>query len=225
MSQPWLALCLIFCFASPSWGEQNVNPHINQHYQNPDINQWRGIFESDGREIWHHRHDIIKALKLRLGLSVADVGTGTGFFALMMAEEVGKNGTVYAVDIAQNFVEGVLERAREAKLDNIIGVVNDQKSVHLPDASVDLIFISDTYHHFEYPVTTLKSIRTALVPGGEVVVIDYRKIPGRSSVWVMGHVRGNREQVIEEFEAQGFELIEELDLMKTQFYLRFKKTE
>lgn len=219
-----LSFVLFFMIVGSAFAEQNTNPHINRHYQDADVEQWRDVFESDGREVWDRRYDIIKALDLKTGQRVADVGAGTGFFSLIMAEKVGPEGKVYAVDISKNFVDGVMERAKQAGFKNMIGVVNDQKSVRLPDASVDLVFISDTYHHFEYPITTLKTIHSALIENGEVVVIDYRKIPGRSSSWVMGHVRGGRQQVIKEFESEGFELVEDLDFMGTQFYLRFRKT-
>lgn len=116
-----------------------------------------------------------------------------------------------------------MERAQQANLQNMVGIVNDQKSVHLPDASVDLVFISDTYHHFEYPQTTLKSIQSTLVEGGELVVVDFKKVAVESSPWVMGHVRGGKQQAKAEIEAVGFELVKDLDFMKSQYYLRFRK--
>lgn len=110
MSLRRFCLVLLVLVSFPLSAEQNTNPQINQHYQNPDVGEWRGVFERDGREIWDRRHDILKALNLKSGMRVADVGTGTGFLALMMAEKVGPEGRVYAVDIAKNFVDGVMER-------------------------------------------------------------------------------------------------------------------
>lgn len=216
--------CLFFALlAPPLIAEQNVNPDINSHYKNPDVTRWQGVFERDGREIWDRRGDIIRHLRLQPGQAIADVGAGTGFFSLLMAREVGATGRVYAVDIAKNFVDASVQRAREQGLDNVIGVVNDQQSVHLPPASVDLVFISDTYHHFEYPQATLRSIHSALKPNGELVIIDFRRDASQSSSWVLDHVRADNQRVITEIETAGFELTEKLDFMQTQYYLRFRR--
>jgi ubiquinone/menaquinone biosynthesis C-methylase UbiE len=203
--------------------EQNVNPTINRHYQNPDFEHWVGIFERPGREVYDQRHAIVKALALQPGMVIADVGAGTGLFTRLFAREVGESGLVYAVDISKNFVKNILRTAREQDLDNIKGIVNDQKSVHLPAASVDMVFISDTYHHFEYPITTMDSIYQALRPNGQLIIIDFHKQKGISSDWVMSHVRSNRENVIHEIESAGFRLSREFDFLETNYFIKFIK--
>ena len=216
----WLLMSLM---ALPAAAEQNVNPGINRHYDNANVNQWRGIFERDGREVWDRRDDIIRHLRLQPGLRIADVGAGTGFFTALMAGEVAPGGRVYAVDITPNFVTASVQRAKDLGLNNVVGVINDPRSVRLATNSVDLVFISDTYHHFEYPRSTLGSIHQALTPKGELVVIDFKRIPGISSPWVLGHVRAGEAEVTAEIEAAGFELTERLDFMRSQYYLRFRK--
>ncbi len=220
----WFATGLLALVASlPLRAEQNVNPGINSGYVNPNVLQWRGVFERDGREIWDRRDDILRHLRLKPGDVIADVGAGTGFLTMLMAREVAPEGRVYAVDIAPNFIDAIEQRAKDKGLTNVIGVVNDQKSVRLPPNSVDLVFVSDTYHHFEYPQTTLASIAEALRPGGELVVVDFIRIPGVSSPWVLGHVRAGEATFTSEIEAAGFELKERLGFMRTQYYLRFRK--
>lgn len=224
ISAIWFAAGLFALVATlPLRAEQNVNPGINSGYANPNVLQWRGVFERDGREIWDRRDDILRQLRLQPGDVVADVGSGTGFFTTLMAREVAPGGRVYTVDIAKNFVDATVQRAKDHGLTNVIGIVNDQKSVRLPPNSVDLVFVSDTYHHFEYPQTTLASIAEALRPDGELVVIDFIRIPGISSPWILGHVRAGEETFTAEIEAAGFELKERLGFMRTQYYLRFRK--
>lgn len=223
MIRSFLGCLFLALLTPPLIAEQNVNPEINSHYKNPDVTQWQGVFERDGREIWDRRGDIIRHLRLQPGQVIADIGAGTGFFSILMAREVGATGRVYAVDIAKNFVDASVQRAREQGLDNVIGVVNDQQSVQLAPASVDLVFISDTYHHFEYPQATLRSIHSALKPNGELVTIDFRRVASQSSSWVLDHVRADSQRVISEIEAAGFELTEKLDFMQTQYYLRFRR--
>jgi ubiquinone/menaquinone biosynthesis C-methylase UbiE len=217
----WVLLGLLLSL--PLGAEQSVAPGINRGYDNPNVTQWRGVFERDGREVWDRRDDIIRHLRLQPGQAIADVGAGTGFFTALMAREVGTTGIVYAVDIAQNFVDASVQRARDQGLRNVVGVVNDPRDVRLPENSVDLVFISDTYHHFEYPRSTLRSIHRALRPGGEMVVIDFKRIPGFSNPWVLNHVRAGESVVTAEITAAGFELVERLDFMQTQYYLRFRK--
>lgn len=219
-----LTLMLILVLAAmPLLAEQNVSPGINRHYESPDVAQWRGVFERDGREVWDRRHDIIRHLRLRPGLFVADIGAGTGFFTALMAREVGEQGRIYAVDIAPRFVEASVQRAGDHGMQNVVGVVNDQQSVRLPANSVDRVFISDTYHHFEYPRSILGSIHEALKVSGELVVIDFKRVPGESNPWVLGHVRAGEADVVAEVEAAGFELTESLDFMQTQYFLRFRR--
>lgn len=209
--------------AAPLPAEKNVNPGFNSYYENADVEQWQGVFEREGREVWDKREEIVLRLGLKPGMAAADVGAGTGFFTLLIAHEVGSDGRVYAVDIEKNFVDASVERVRKAGLDNAVGIINDQKSVKLPRESVDMVFISDTYHHFEYPKTTLQSIHEALRPEGELVIIDYKRVAGESSAWVMSHIRVDTGGVIDEVESQGFRLVERPDFMRSRFFLRFQK--
>jgi SAM-dependent methyltransferase len=144
-------------------------------------------------------------------------------FQHVSAAIVGNDGKVYAVDISRTFIDNVQRTSRAQGLNNVIGIVNSQTGTGLPPASMDLVFLSDTYHHFEYPEKMLASIHRALKPGGILVVIDFERIPGKSSTWILGHVRAGREPVIREIEAAGFRLIEQPALLKENFYLRFRR--
>lgn len=216
---------ILVLLAGPVVGEEaSIRPGINDHYRDPDYAHWVRVFESPGREIYARRQDILAALRLRPGQRVADIGSGTGLFSFLMAREVGPEGRVYMVDIAENFIESALARARNQGLTNIEGLVNDPQSTGLGPNSVDLAFVCDTYHHFEYPRSMLASLHQALADDGQLVIIDFRRRPGLSSNWVMDHVRAGREQVVAEVEAAGFRLLEAPELLRSNYFLRFAKS-
>ncbi len=203
--------------------EQSVRPGINKHYENPRFQDWVNRFERPGREVYDKRYEVIDATGVKPGMTVADIGAGTGLFTRLFSARVGPKGQVFAVDISRVFVENILRIGKEQGLNNIEGIVNTPRNVSLPPGSIDLAFVCDTYHHFEYPESTLKSIRQALRPEGALIVIDFRKVPGFSSPWVMNHVRAGKKTVIKEIEAAGFKLVEERPLLRHNYYLRFLK--
>lgn len=223
-----LTLALAILFAAGCWGlalakEASVVPGINAPFANPAYESWVGVFEAEGREVYDRRHDIVKALRLQPGMAVADIGAGTGLFTRLFSPAVGPTGRVYAVDIAREFVTAIQRTAREQGLVNVVGIVNPPDEVGLPPESIDLAFLSDTYHHLEYPITMLASIRKALRPGGQLVIVDYERIPGVSTPWVMGHVRAGKDSVILEVETAGFRLMEDKPLLIQNFFLRFER--
>ena len=223
---PYLILLLLLTGSSWSFAESPaVDPEINAYYQDADYARWKSIFESHGREVYDRRVEILDRLEIRPGMRIADVGAGTGLFTMLFAEAVGPSGKVYAVDISKSFLAAIGQRAGEAGLDNVVSVLNGQSSAELPPGSVDLVFLADTYHHFEYPRAMLDSIRAALVPGAMLAIIDFRREPGVSNRWILGHVRAGREEVIREVEQAGFKLIDEPIKLRENYFVRFRKVD
>lgn len=203
--------------------DQSVRPGVNAHYEDADFERWQRIFERPGREVYDRRDDVVAELGLRPGMAVADVGAGTGLFTRLMAREVGADGVVYAVDITPGFVEKTVATSHAAGLPNVRGIVNTPRDVALPESSVDLVFVCATYHHFEYPRSMLQSIRQALREDGRLVVVDFRRVPGRSSAWVLDHVRAGAAVVRAEIEAEGFRLLADRPVMAGHFFLEFAR--
>lgn len=202
---------------------QGASPEINEQYRNPDFGRWQRSFETEGREVYDKRLAIVDAVDLKLGQAVADIGAGTGLFTRLFAARVGPRGRVYAVDIARAFIEGNLQRARAARLSNVIGIVSTQGDARLEEASVDVVFICDAYHHFEDPPAMLASIRRALKPGGVLVIVDFERIPGVSPEWLLKHVRAGKEEFRREVEGSGFRFAGEVKLMRENYFLRFTR--
>lgn len=215
---------LVVLFALSVHGqEKSVNPGINDNFQNPEPKTFEERFETEGREVYDNRKLIVEKLALQPGMAVADVGAGTGLFTRLMAPKVGPTGKVYAVDIAKTFVDHTVMSSHARGLKQVEGVVCTPDDAKLAPGSVDLVFICDTYHHFEFPYKTMLSIGRALKPGGRVALLDFERIEGVSSDWTMGHVRAGKEVFQQEIEDAGFELVEELDLFKENYFLVFKK--
>ncbi|MFY9342013.1 MAG: class I SAM-dependent methyltransferase [Planctomycetota bacterium] len=215
------------CHGAPPTPEASVKPGINQDFLDPalDVTKYEQRFEVESREIFAHRARIAGLLRLRAGMSVADVGAGTGLFTVMFAPVVGPAGTVYGVDIAEKFVAHIQQLAAQRQLRNVAAVLCSERSTALPATSVDLVFVCDTYHHFEYPQSTLASIHQALRPGGELVVVDFIREPGVSRQWVLDHVRAGLPVVGQEIAAAGFELVrvEDTPFLRENYMVRFRK--
>jgi ubiquinone/menaquinone biosynthesis C-methylase UbiE len=220
---PWTPLALLLLLAvacvcppsaapeAPPERPQSVAPGINESYLDPELDVERFVqrFETESREIYLYRENIVAWVDPQPGERIADVGAGTGLFSFPFAEAVGNTGRVDAVEIAPAFVEHLESEARRRNLPQLRAVLGAEDDILLPAASIDKLFTCDTYHHFEYPEATLASIHRALVPGGRFYVIDFERIEGISRPWVLGHVRAGREVFQAEIEAAGFELIDD----------------
>jgi squalene-hopene/tetraprenyl-beta-curcumene cyclase len=219
-----LAVCFLPFVSAPAQ-EKSVRPGINKPFENPDVKEYLKKFEGESREIAAQAGQIVAACRLKPGMVVADIGAGTGLFARKFAAEVGEKGKVYAVDIAPTFLRHIEKSCKESGIKNVETILCDQFSTKLPRNSVDLVFICDTYHHFEFPQKTLASIRDALRPGGQIILIDFHRIAGKSSDFVMGHVRAGQEVFVREITTAGFKMIGEEKLLKENYFLRFEKKE
>jgi ubiquinone/menaquinone biosynthesis C-methylase UbiE len=199
---------------------------INEPFKKPDVKGFIKKFESDDREIFAKRHEIVAALGLRTGMAVADVGAGTGLFTRLFAEKVGKTGRVYAVDIAPRFLAHIAADAKKHGQSQVVTVQGSQSSTNLGPESVDLVFLCDVYHHLENPDKTLASIGQALKPRGRLVVIDFDRVEGRSADFVLKHVRASQDVFRKEIEAAGFwlEPVKNPPTFKENFFLRFEKS-
>lgn len=202
-------------------------PDINKDFLDPnmDVQRWIDRFELESREIYAGRQSILKATGVKPGQRIADIGAGTGLFTRLFAEATGPSGWVFAVDISPNFIEHIRTQLDKSDIRFASPVLSSQKSITLPPNSIDLAFVCDTYHHFEFVPETVQSIHSALIEGGTLVVIDFERIPGKSRQWVIDHVRGDKNRFREEIEAGGFEFVEEVAIpeFEENYLLKFKK--
>ena len=220
-----LLAVLAFGIAPAYAQEKSVRPGINKIYENPNIDESVRRFESENREVFAKRKQIVAACKIKPGMAVADIGAGTGLFTRLFAAEVGPQGRVYAVDIARKFIEHIEKSCKEAGLKNVTGIACTPTSSELPPNSVDLVFLSDTYHHFEYPQKTMASVRRALRPGGHLILVDYCRIEGKTPDWLLKHLRAGQDVFTKEIEAAGFKVVDRGDFLKDNYLVRFEKAD
>jgi SAM-dependent methyltransferase len=222
-------LTFLFCLTAALWDAQSqetsINPGINDSFRDPNVQDFVGRFEVESREVFARRHEIVAACRIKPGETVADVGAGTGVFTRLFSEAVGKEGRVIAVDISQTFLDHIMATCREAGQRNVDTLLAKSDSTQLPAETVDVAFICDTYHHFEFPSKSMTSLQRALKPGGRVILVDFRRIPGTSSDWVLNHVRAGQETFEAEILKSGFKKVrEEPELLRENYFVVFQKS-
>ena len=117
---------------------------------------------------------LLKALALKPGAVVADVGAGSGYHTFRMAERVGPAGKVYAVDIQKEMLDIIRAKTKRAKLTNVEPVQGTLTDPKLPANSVDLILLVDVYHELSHPFEMTEGMVKALKPGGRLVFVEFR---------------------------------------------------
>jgi intracellular sulfur oxidation DsrE/DsrF family protein/SAM-dependent methyltransferase len=216
--------CTCYWVAFVAAQEKSVRPGINDSFRDPDVKEFLGRFEVESREVFTRRKEIVAACGIQAGQTVADIGAGTGLFTRLFSAAVGKDGRVIAVDIAQKFLDHIQATSRETGLKNIDTLLCTADSTELPANSVDVAFICDTYHHFEFPLKTMGSLQRAVKPGGRVILIDFRRVEGKSTEWILSHVRAGQEVFEAEIVKAGFtKLHEERELLTENYFVIFQK--
>lgn len=203
----------------------SVKPGINDEFLKPDLNprQWVERFEKEGREVFDHRREIVAAAQLKPGGRIADVGAGTGLFTFLFADAVGAQGKVYAVDISTPLLAHLKGRATEGGYGQVVTVLGADKAARLAPNSVDTVFLCDTYHHFEFPQHMLASLHEALTRDGELLLVEFKRIPGVSSDWMLSHVRAGQDVFEAEITAAGFRKVGEPVMLKDNYVSGFRK--
>lgn len=164
----------------------------------------------------------LRFLKIARGATVADIGAGSGYFAIRLARLVGPAGRVYAGDIQPEMLERLQRNASRAFVRNIVPVLGTESDPGLPAGAVDLILMVDVYHEFSQPQTMLRRLREALAPEGRLVLLEYRAED--PFVPIRPEHKMTRAQVLLEVEHEGFRLRDESKSLPRQHLLVFGRT-
>jgi SAM-dependent methyltransferase len=192
------------------------SPDTHRH-RFDDAGKWSKVFDDPARDAWQKPHEVIVALGLAPEASVADIGSGTGYFAVRLAHRVPK-GRVYGVDTEPGMVKHLAERAKREGLANLVSLAGAPDDPRLP-AKVDLILMVDVYHHIAAREEYFRKLLASLKPGGRIAIIDFRvEAP-------MGPPKRERisgERVRAELGRAGYALAEEHGFLPNQYFLVFR---
>jgi predicted methyltransferase len=219
------ALAVALCIAAAAFSHKTFNWTPVSLVPGFVLARLKSGLEHDGREVYDKRIQIVDAVGLAPGMTVADIGAGTGLFARLFAQRVGPTGHVYATDVSRWAVFKAALLARAEHLGNLTASVSPEAGTGLPPGSLDVAYLCDVYHHFGKPWTMLHSIYRSLKPGGRLVLVDYDRVPGKSPAWVLEHVppRYDKATVIQDFEDAGFRLRDEETFLSENYLLVFQR--
>lgn len=180
---------------------------------------------SVGRDAAERPQELVDAMALKPGMTVADVGTGVGYMLPYLSRAVGPAGRVMAEDIFDDFLSAARQRAGDQKLGNVAFIKGTETDPGLADGSVDEILALDSYHHYDYPEKMLTAFVHALRDGGRLVVVEYYKrpnaMPGGDAV---KHIRLDEPDLVREIESHGFRKVSEHEHIKgSQYMVVFEK--
>ena len=210
----------LLLFPATISAQDAVNPDQQQmHRLHSDPKSYIGALEDPKRDAYQKPHEVMRALGLKAGEVIADIGAGSGYFTFRLTHHVGDRGKVYAVDVSPDMIRHINRRIRELKATNVVSILADPDDPLLPDASVDRFFFSDSWHHIDNQTKYLSLMKKMLKPGGEIVMIDFHKkdLP----VGPPMQMKIAREDLIKQMESNGFRLTKEHTFLPYQYFLVF----
>jgi len=187
------------------------------HHGFRDAEKWAQIFDDPARDEWQKPDAVIRALKLAPEALVADIGAGTGYFAVRLARALPK-GRVYGVDAEPEMVRYLNERAQREGLTNLTAVAAKAADPNLPTA-VDLVILVDTYHHVPDRERYFRELKKTLKPGGRLAIVDFTL---DSPVGPPKRARVPADRVKQELARAGYALAEEHGFLPNQYFLVFR---
>ena len=164
---------------------------------------------------------LIKALHVKPGQTVCDMGCGNGFYTIRLARQVGERGRVLAVDIQPEMLSLLDKQVKGKKIKNVEPVLSTPIDPKLPDGKVDLILIVDVYHEFNYPEQMLQAMRKSLAPGGRIALAEFRLEDPTVPIKLLHKM--SKTQILKEYEPAGFKLVEQYDDLPWQHLMFFER--
>lgn len=187
------------------------------------IMRWQGAdwLERAARATEEEPERLLDILDLKPGQTVADLGAGTGYYSRRIALRVGPQGRVLAVDVQPRMLELIDQFAARENIANIETILGEDGDPKLPTGSVDWILLVDVYHEIQEPQAMLAHLRATLRPNGRIALVEYR-LEGDTAEHIRPEHRMSVEQIQNEWEAAGFELVELDESLPSQHLVIFR---
>jgi len=202
--------------------EQTGEPAVRKP---AEVMSYEGVdwLERPEREAEERPDLVLKAMNLKDGDVVVDMGCGSGYFSRRLAKAVGPKGKVYAVDIQSEFIEELKKRCEQEKITNVVPVLGTEDDPKAPIGVADWVILVDVYHEFQHPEAMLARIRSLLKPEGRVALVEYRE-EGDSAKHIKTEHRMSVEEVTREWKPAGFVLVQLIESLPSQHLFLFMKT-
>ena len=214
---PLFAVIAVAALAAIASGPSPAQSPDTHRHQFGGADKWAKVFDDPARDAWQKPHEVITALKLTPDAAVADIGSGTGYFAARLAHFVPK-GRVYGVDTEPDMVKYLTERATREGLANLVSLAGTPDDSRLP-AKVDLILMVDVVHHIAEREAYFRKLQGSLRAGGRIAIIDFR---GEATMGPPKRERVSPERVRSELAQAGYALVEEHAFLPNQYFLVFR---
>jgi len=196
-----------------------VRTREEAHLLHRDPQAYIAMLENPARDAYQKPDEVVRALALKPGETVADIGSGSGYFTLRFAAAVGDGGRVYGVDIDPEMIRHLNRRVRDAGVRNVQTLLSEPDDPLLPYGSIDRFVIVDTWHHIEKQPEYLALMKKMLKPGGQVVMIDFQK--RELPVGPPLEMKIAREDLVRQMEGSGFRVVQEHTFLPYQYFLVF----
>lgn len=214
----WVIM-LILSSVCTGHAQDRSHHEMQRHHSFADIERWVELFEDPKRKEWQKPEEVVKALGLKPGEVVVDIGAATGYFTRLFAQAVGPTGEAIGLDTEPGMVEYMSRDARERSLDNYVARLVMPDDPGLQPGLADVIFICDTLHHIDDRVRYLRSLAPSLKPDGRIVIVDFYKKP--LPVGPPPAMKLTKEEVLREFNEAGYRLMKSHDFLPYQYFLEF----
>ena len=191
--------------------------HHTGHHRFTDAEAWAKKFDDPKRDAWQKPQEVIQALKLTPDAIIADIGAGTGYFAVRFAR-MAPDGRVFGIDSEPDMVKYLGERAKREGLKNLHAVAAEPGNPRLPEAA-DLIILVDVYHHIDQRLKYFRQLQQSLKPGGRLAIIDFRM---DSPQGPPPAARVAPDRVKKEMQGAGYTLTQEHAFLPYQYFLIFQ---